>query len=468
MNAYHHNAARADDTDERWSCPYPHQKHNGAAPNPAETDPLIAAFDAIDTVCTEPTCLQPVQFCPACGTSNRSLAKFCRACRQPLAFEDAMVKFQAAHEIDAKRVINEFRQVELPDLQGRPVSAMVTGWGYTLLAATGWGLGVQPNTHLESQCWLSQFEIEGTETITAFCALRHADLPPGFLAIGAHQIYRIDLLPERQCKTLFRIPDPAWTISGTALAGALLVVRVCHRQSGWHRWLLIDCKDEQIKTPPLQQRGEMSDMISLAEPGKLMYHTIDEIVQIDVCAGSEQRQPGPPCGLNLKVRPQFFARTGEVFLCGLDGVLYRCNLAEGQTMPEIFGRGRHELVHMFLNAYDDYLYLLCRDNLVLIDYPSGSALWNSQQHLKTLIHCGNLQPQQWGNYLMFSVRNSGSSEAAERVALFSFEQRSAPLLLHPAAAQMPAPVAGVTNLIAARKRREIEPGEPTALLLFQF
>jgi hypothetical protein len=112
--------------------------------------------------------------------------------------------------------------------------------------------------------------------------------------------------------------------------------------------------------------------------------------------------------------------------------------------------------------------LLCRDNLVLIDYPSGAALWNSQQHARTLIHCGRLQPQKWGKYMIFSLRNSGSAEAAERVALFSFEQRSAPLLLHLAAAQVPAPVAGITNLIAARRRPEKEPGEHTALLLFQF
>src|SRR5262245_24247144 len=116
MNAHHHNAARADDTHDRWSCPYPHQKQTGAAPDPAETETLIAAYDAIDTICTEPTCQQPVHFCPACGTSNRALARFCRACRQPLAFEDAIVKFQAAHEIDAKKLIDEFRQVELQDL----------------------------------------------------------------------------------------------------------------------------------------------------------------------------------------------------------------------------------------------------------------------------------------------------------------------------------------------------------------
>src|SRR5262245_56573194 len=139
MNAHLHNAARADDTHNRWSCPYPHQKQNGAAPNAAETETLLAAFDVIDTVCTEPTCLQPVQFCPVCGTSNRSLSRFCRACRQTLAFEDAIVNFQAAHEINTKKLIDEFRQVELPDLQGRPVSAIITGWGYTLLAATGWG-----------------------------------------------------------------------------------------------------------------------------------------------------------------------------------------------------------------------------------------------------------------------------------------------------------------------------------------
>ena len=103
-----------------------------------------------------------------------------------------------------------------------------------------------------------------------------------------------------------------------------------------------------------------------------------------------------------------------------------------------------------------------------MDYPSGAAIWNAQQHAKTLIHCGRLQPQQWGSYMIFSMRSSGSPEPAERAALFSFGQRGAPLLLHPAAAQTPAPVAGVTNLIAARTRQDQKPGEPAALLLFQF
>jgi hypothetical protein len=246
MNAYHHNAARGDEVvrDSR-SCPYPHQAPNGATSHPAQTENFIAAFDAIDTVCSNPQCAQPVQFCQSCGASNRSLAKFCRACRQPLAFEDAILKFQATHEIEASKMIKEFRQVELPHVQGRPVSALATGWGYTLAAATGWGIGILANTRLQPPSWLSYFKIGSTEPIATFRALRHEDVPPGFLAIGTHTIYRIGFLPERRCKALFRLPDSTWMITGTILAGTLLVVRIWHRQSGWHRWLLIDCKDER-------------------------------------------------------------------------------------------------------------------------------------------------------------------------------------------------------------------------------
>lgn len=467
MNANSDNAVGAGSKMQKdWACPYPHHTKNGSKPSPDKAESFAAECHTLDAICGDAGCSQPVQFCPACGESNRALAKFCRSCRQALAFEDAVIQFQAAHEIDAKSVIKEFRQVELPQMHGRSLSAMASGWGYLLVAAPGWGLGVLANTRLHPPRLLSRFGT-GSDTITSLHALRQADMPPGFLAIGTQQISRLNMLPDFQYKTLFHLPDPAWTISGSLLAGAALIVRVWHRQSGWSRWLLMDCRTEQIQALPFQQRSEMSEVIAAPEPDKLLYHTRHEIILLDARAGIEHRQPGPPCGLDINVRPRLLARTGDVFLSGLDGMLYRCNLAEGQATPAVFGRGRHELVHLFLSAYDDYLYLLCRDNLVLIDYPSGAAIWNAQQHAKTLIHCGRLQPQQWGNYLIFSVCNSVSSGPAERLALFSLGQRGAPLLLHPEAAQMPAPVAGVTNMIAARVRHNKTPGEPATLLLFQ-
>lgn len=474
MNAHHHNAAKASDSavagagvQASWPCPYPHPKANSARPGPAQQADSFIKFNELDAVCSAAACRQPLQFCPACSASNRSLAKFCRACRQPLAFEEAVAKYQAVHEIDAQKLIKEFRRVELPEIGGRPVNALSSGWGYLLVAAAGWGLGVMANARLQPPRVLCRFEIEAAETITAFHALRHADLPPGFLAVGTRHVYRLDFLPELRCQTIFHLPDPAWIIAGAILTGSVLVARAWHRQSNWSRWIAIDCSTGQVGALPFQQHGAMSAMIVLGESGRVLYHTLAEIVVLDVRTGNEQRAPGPACGLNISVPPQFFARTGEVFLGGMDGALYRSHAAAEPAPPEVFGRGRHELMHMFLNVYDDYLYLLCRDNLVLIDYPTGAALWNSQQHAKTLIHCGHMPPLQWGNYLIFSVRPSGPSNAAERVALFSFSQRSSPLLLHPGVALSPAPVGASAHLIAAQARPEKESGQPTALLLFE-
>ncbi len=447
-----------------WPCPYPYDHATGSANG---ASPFALEPGVLDAICPETSCAQPLQFCAGCGASNRTLAKFCRTCRASLVYEEKITKFQADYNLNPKELIKGFRTIALPDLQGGRLSALEAAWGYVFVAAAN-SIGVMANTHLKPPRCVSRFEIEKEETINAFHVLRAAELSPGVVALGTQHIYRLDFLPQLNCRILFRLPDPAWKIAGGLLAGTLLIVRVYHRQSGWQRWLALDLVQEKILALPFQQRGGMSSMMVLSEPHKLLYHTVNEIVQFDLRAGSEYRQAGPAGGLNIKIRPQYYARTGEVFLCGLEGALYRCNVSESPCSPEIFGRGRHELMHMFVHAYDDYLYLLCRDNLVIIDYPSGAAIWNSQQHAQTHFHCGALPPRSWGNYLLFSLRHSGATGPAERAALFSLSGHSTPMLLHPAVAQAPAPVAGITTLIAARRRNEKKADEPAALLLFQF
>ena len=68
---------------------------------------------------------------------------------------------------------------------------------------------------------------------------------------------------------------------------------------------------------------------------------------------------------------------------------------------------------------------------------------------------------------MFALRSPSLAGAEDRVGLFSLTQREAPLLLHPAVATAPMPIAGVSDIIAARKPQSLAERDKSALILFQ-
>lgn len=441
------------------TCPYPHP--NGAESNPAE---LTAAPESLAGTCATPQCLQTSFFCPACGASNRTLARFCRSCCQTLSFENALAQTHAGVEILQPTLTKGARQVALSRLQGRTFTAFENAWGYLVFAAEGWGLGVLANTSMNPPRLLYHFAIADGEEIHTLHKISAEASNPSVLGVSRTRIFALTFLPHFDCKEIFQISEPGWQIESTLCMGEQLVVRLYHFKSKVYRWLLLEAgATRELNLPG---RGPFSAMIA-APGGKFFCATEAELVQYHVHEHREQRIAAPAFGINIKIRPQLHPRTGEIFWLGLDRLIYRCNANATTIKLKAFGRQRLEALHFFCSAYDDYLYVLTPNNLLVLDFPSGEDVWNFTQHLPAKISCSNAAPRAWGNYLVFAFRSPGLAGTEERVGLFSLAKREAPLLLHPAVATAPMPIAGVAHVIAARKPQAAHEREKSALLLFQ-
>ena len=443
------------------TCPYPH-------PNGADViAPVLPAADEhAATHCTTPSCLQTSFFCPACGASNRTLARFCRNCRQAVSFEEALAQRQAGVEILQSTLTKGARQVALARLQGRAFSVLENAWGYLIFAAESWGLGVLANTNLNPPRLLYHFAITDGEDIQTLHKISVADGGPLVLAVSRTKIYALTFLPRFDCTELFQIEDPVWQIESTLCLGAQIIVRLYHFKNKIYRWLVLEAAHGQTRELPLPARGPFSALVAAAG-GKFFCASEAEVMQYHAREHREQRFAAPALGLNIKVHPQLHPRTGEIFWLGLDRHIYRNNSKTSTAALKIFSRQRYEALHFFCSAYDDYLYVFTPQNLVILDYPSGEEVWNFSQQLKAKIACSNTAPRAYGNHLLFAFRSPSLGGAEERVGLFSLAKREAPVLLHPAVATSPMPIAGVAHVIAARKPQPTNARDKSALLLFQ-
>ncbi len=460
MNAYHADTGSLPRPNhDRGFCPYPHQNGGG---NPT---PLVAAPEdkLAVTHCTDPGCLQPVFFCSACGAGNRTLAQYCRKCRHALSFETTQTQRLANVEITQRGLTKGARQVLFSRLHGHPITALESAWGYLVFAAQGWGLGVMANTCLNPPRLLYHLALEPGEEITVL----HSHPSACVLAVSRRAIYALTLAPHIQSQQLYCVPDNGWQIESTLSLHARVVVRLYHPKTKFYRWIVLQDLDGTVTDLPLRARGLVSAMVSMPGAEKFCYGTEAEVVQFALSDNQEQRFAAPDYGLNVKVPPQAHPRTGEIFWHGLEGLVYRFNADSEKTPFRVFHEQRLEVVHFFSNAYDDYLYALTADNLVIFDYPRGEQLWGLAQELKARIQCSAARPRPFGNYLLFAFRSPSLSGAQERVGLLSLTKREAPLLLHPAAATAPMPIGGFSNLIAVRNAQTPEEREKTALMLFQ-
>lgn len=464
MNTYHPDTVVLPEQNRSMrTCPYPHE--NGSS---SQTQLAAAPRDELAvTNCVASSCLQPVILCSACGAGNRTLAKYCRSCRQPLAFVEALAQAHAGLEILPAALTKGARQVVLSRLQGRAITALESAWGYLVFAAQGWGLGVMANTNMSPPRLLYHYELESSEEILTLDALTLAEAMPAVLAVSRNAIYALTWLPRLACQCLFRVPEGGWQIESTLGLQGRLVVRLYHPKARAYRWFVLEDLHGKVRDLPLRARGPMSAMIGVPGTEKFFFATEAEVVQFHLRDNQEHRYAAPAYGLNIKVRPQIHPRTGEVFWQGLDGLVYRCDSKSAAMLPKVFCRQRAEVRHFFCNAYDDYLYVLTPDNLLVLDYPSGAEVWSFAQEVKAKISFRNVPPRAFGNYMLCAFRSPNLSGPEERVGLFSLTKRAAPLLLHPAVAASPMPIAGVSNLIAVRKTPASDEREKSALLLFQ-
>ncbi len=464
MNSYHSEKGMIPIASaSTQNCPYPH--HSGAClQNPLASAPH-EKFPV--TNCAEPDCLQPVFICPACGAGNRALAKFCRNCRQTISYEETLAQLHADLEITQKALTKGARQVLLARLQGAPITALESAWGYLVFAATGWGLGVLANTRMNPPRLLYHFELAEGEEITAFYTLAPETPRPVVLAASRHALYAITLLPGVACKCFFRVSEPGWQIESTLLVRTKAVVRLYHPKTKAYRWLVLEDLQGNVKTLALHVRGAIGAMLGAPDAEKFYFAMEAEILQFDLRENKEQRYAAPGYGLNVKVRPQRHPSTGEIFWHGLEGLVYRFKPEAGNATLKAYGSKRYDTLHFFSSVYDDYLYLLTPENLVLLDYPNGAEIWSFAEEVKAKIQFGRAAPRQFGNYMLLAFRSPSSSGSEERVGLFSLTKRTAPLLLHPAVAASPMPIGGVSNVIAVRKSQPQEKREQSGLLLFQ-
>ncbi len=359
------------------------------------------------------------------------------------------------------------RQVVLARLQGCAITALESAWGYLVFAAHGWGLGVMANTSMNPPRLLYHFELESNDEINTLHKLMSEDANPAVLAVSRSAIYALTCLPRFECKRVFRVPEAGWQIESTLCVRAHVVVRLYQPKTKAYRWLILEQLGEETRELSLPTRGPMSAMVGAFEAEKFFCATEAEVVQYHLREHKEQRHAAPALGLNIKIRPRIHPRSGEIFWQGLDGLIYRYNAGASAKPLKAFSRQRFELTHFFCSAYDDYLYALTPNNLIVLDYPGGAETWNFTQHVQAKISCSPAPPRAFGNYLMFAFRSPSLMGAEERVGLFSLTKREAPLLLHPAVAASPMPIAGVSHVIAVRKPQSLEERDKSALLLFQ-
>jgi hypothetical protein len=411
--------------------------------------------------------LQPSFFCSACGASNRTLAQYCRSCREPLAFETVLAHAHAGLEISPSVLTKGLRQVVLSRLNGCAITALASAWGHLVFAAQGWGLGVTANTSLNPARLLFHFEVEPDEEIRALHPLAPHEASPAILAVSHGAIYVLAGLPRFACKRLFRVSEPGWRIESTLCVRDQVVVRLYQAKARAYRWLVLEARSGATRELSLPTRGPMSAMIAAPEAEKFFFATEAEVVQYHLAAHKEQRHAGPELGLNIKTPPEIHPRTGEIFWLGLDGLIYRYNADASAKPLKTFGAQRYAVTHFFCSAYDDYLCALTPNNLVVLDYPGAAEVWNLAQHVQARISCSPRAPRPFGVYLMFAFRSSSTGNAEERVGLFSLTKREAPLLLHPGVAASPMPVAGVSHIVAVRKSESLAGRDKSALLLFQ-
>ena len=428
----------------------------------------VSSRAAVGKVCPDSNCLKPLLSCSACGVTNRSTARFCRNCRHELAFVEAEQAALEEISISQESLARGARQIGLSRLQGRAITALASDWGFLVFAAEHWGLGVMANTVLNPPRLRRQFESEETGEVTHFHAIQHHQLKPGFVGVGSKTVFRIDLLPGLSGKNLFRLADPAWEIESSVIADTHVVARLFHRKTRWYRWLAIDLETEDVKPLATQYRGAASAMIPLWGENQVLFATASELVKLNVRENSQERLPGPACGLETMVRPQQHHASGDIFMQGRDGALYRVNLQEIPIAIGRFGRHTHELMHIFISTYDDNLYLLGRDNVWLIDYPAGEESWSLNEHARLSLDCGIQTPRQLGGYILMTSLSPTVTAQGERVLLLPMAGRGLPQLLHPAMAASPMPVYGASGLIAARRALSMENEDKSALLVFQF
>lgn len=383
-----------------------------------------------------------------------------------MSFEEALVQRQAGVEILQSTLTKGARQVALARLQGRAFSVLENAWGYLVFAAEGWGMGVLANTNMNPPRLLYHFAITDGEDIQTLHKISVADGGPLVLAVSRTKIYALTFLPRFECKELFQIEEPAWHIENTLCLGAQIIGRLYHNKNKIYRWLMLEAAHGPARELPLPARGPFSAMVAAAG-GRFFCASEAEVMQYHAREQREQRFAAPALGLNIKIRPQLHPLTGEIFWLGLDRQIYRNNSNTSTAGIKVFSRRRCEALHFFCSAYDDYLYVLTPDNLVILDYPGGEEVWNFSQQLQAKIACGNAAPRAYGNHLLFAFRSPSLSGAEERVGLFSLAKREAPILLHPAAAASPMPIAGIAHIIAARKPQPTNAREKSALLLFQ-
>lgn len=444
------------------SCPYPHHNGNGSA-----TPLASAANDAAAFVnCSATSCLQPSLFCASCDASNRTLARYCRNCRQALAFEQTLQQTHASWDLAQSRLTKNARLAVLSRLKGRAVTALENVRGYLVFAAQGWGLGVMANTSLTPPRLLFHHALTEGEEIHTLQQLDASSANPAVLAVSRSAIYHLACLPRFECRELFHAPEGGWQIEGTLGLAEQIIVRLYHPKTRGYRWLALEGFEAQARELALPTRGPFSAMIAAPEAQKFFCATEAEIVQYDLRDQNVQRVAAPAFGLNVKARPQVHARTGEIFWQGLDGMIYRSPAEATTKSPKVFGRQRVALVHFFCGLYDDYLCALTKDNLLVWDYPSGAEVWNFSQNIQAKISCSAAPPRAVGTYLMFAFRSASLAGPEERVGLFSLTKREAPVLLHPSVATSPMPVAGVASLIAVRQPQSSEEREKSALMLF--
>lgn len=416
--------------------------------------------------CSATSCLQPSLFCASCGASNRTLARYCRNCRQALAFEQTMQQTHASWDFAQSRLTKNARLAVLSRLKGRTITALENAWGHLVFAAQDWGLGVMANTSLNPPRLLFHHALAENEEIQTLQQLNSRSANPALLAVSRSAIYGLTWLPRFACREIFRAPEGGWQIDSTLGLAAQIIVRLYHPKTRGYRWLALEDFDAQARELSLPTRGPFSAMIAAPDAQKFFCATEAEIVQYDIREQNVKRVAAPALGLNIKARPQMHARTGEIFWQGLDGMIYRSPAEAGAKPPKVFGRQRVALVHFFCGLYDDYLYALTKDNLLVWDYPSGAEVWNFSQNMQAKISCSPAPPRAVGTYLMFAFRSASLAGPEERVGLFSLTKREAPVLLHPSVATAPMPVAGVASLIAVRQPQSLEEREKSALMFF--
>lgn len=444
-------------------CPYPHE--NGAHVQPAiapetHNEPAISH-------CAETHCSQPVFRCAACRSTNRTLAKFCRNCRQPLAFEETLAQWHAGLEIRQQDLITGARLLPLSGLQGAALTALENAWGYFVFAATGWGVGVMSNTALNPPRLLFKYALTGSEPITALRCFAPAREGPAVLAIGRHALHAVTLLPRWEGKQIFRVSEPGWEIAEALPMQTRFVIRLHHAKTKNHRWLVLESVHEPPRELSLPARGALSAMLAIPEAGRFFFASEAEIVQYDLPDQKEHRFAAPNYGLNVKVAPCLHAHTGEIIWQGLDGFIYRCTVHSHKARFKPFGATRYEILHFFNTAHESALHVLTRDNVITFDYPGGAELWNFSRAVKTRIQCGTAAPRAFGKHMLFAFRSASLHSMEERVGVLSLTERRPPMLLHPELATMPMPVAGVSNLMGARQARLSAERGKSAFLLFQ-